>query len=78
MEYILKKKHLFWDVAAEKLNKQTDWFFIIERLLEYGDIEDWSWLKENFSHEQISAVATNSRILSPKIKSLLKVMRYAS
>jgi len=77
-EHIFKKKHLFWDVAAEKLNKETDWFFIIERILEYGDIEDWSWLKENFTNEQIAEVGSTSRVLRPKTKAFLKVMRYAS
>jgi hypothetical protein len=78
MKDILEKKQLFWDVVAEKLNKETDWFFIIERILEYGDIEDWSWLKDNFTNEQITEVGSKSRILSPKTKAFLKVMRYAS
>lgn len=78
MNNIFKKKQLFWDVAAEKLNKETDWFFIIERVLEYGDIEDWAWLKENFSNEQITEVGSKSRILGPKTKAFLRVMRYAS
>lgn len=78
MEHIFKKKHLFWDVTAEKLNIETDWFFIIERVLEYGDIEDWSWIKDNFTNEQIAEVGRISRVLNPKTKSFLKVMRYAS
>lgn len=78
MKHVFTKKQLFWDVVAEKLNKETDWFFIIERILEYGDIEDWSWLKDNFTNKQISEVGRKSRILSPKTKAFLKVMRYAS
>lgn len=78
MKHIFEKKQLFWDVISEKLNKETDWFFIIERVLEYGDIEDWAWLKDNFTNEQITEVGSKSRILSPKTKAFLKVMRYAS
>ncbi len=78
LEHILKKRYLFWDVFTDRLCKETNWFFIIERVLEYGDIEDWSWLKKNFTNEQIAAVGSKSRILNPKTKAFLKVMGYVS
>jgi len=34
------KKTLFWDVDLEALSIEKDWFFIIERVLEFGDIQD--------------------------------------
>lgn len=78
MKPALKKRYLFWDVIIGKLSKETNWFFIIERILEYGDIEDWVWLKENFTTDQIVEVESKSRILSPKTRAFLKVMGYVS
>lgn len=43
-----------------------------------GDIEDWSWLKKNFTSGQIAVVGSKSRILNPKTKAFLKVMGYVS
>ena len=74
---ITDKRHLFWDVAIEKLDKETNSFFMIERLLEYGDIDDWQWLKENYTAEQIAGVAEKSRVISRKTKSFLRVSGYA-
>ena len=73
---ITDKRHLFWDVAIEKLDKETNSFFMIERLLEYGDIDDWQWLKENYTAGQIASVADKSRVLSQKTKSFLRVAGY--
>ena len=74
---ITDKRHLFWDVVIEKLDKDTNSFFIIERILEYGDIDDWQWLKENYTAEQIADVAEKSRVISRKTKSFLGVSGYA-
>ena len=74
---ITDKRHLFWDVVIEKLDKETNSFFMIERILEYGDIDDWQWLKENYTAEQIADVAEKSRVISRKTKSFLGVSGYA-
>jgi len=74
---VTDKRHLFWDVVIEKLDKDTNSFFIIERILEYGDIDDWQWLKENYTAEQIADVAEKSRVISRKTKSFLGVSGYA-
>jgi hypothetical protein len=34
------KRSPFWDIDIEKLPIEKDWFFIIERTLEFGDIDD--------------------------------------
>ncbi len=39
----LEKKHLFWDVNLKQLSPQKHRQFIIERILAFGDIEDFSW-----------------------------------
>jgi hypothetical protein len=42
----LHKKSLFGDVDTALLSPESDWFFIIERILEFGDIDDLKWMKK--------------------------------
>lgn len=77
METLLKK-NLFWDVDTEKLTSQDNWFFVIERILEFGDIDDLFWMKETFSRENIEDTVRKSRILSKRTRSYCKAIGYAS
>lgn len=36
--------------------RRIGFLFIIERIVEYGDLRDFDWLKENFSCERIRYV----------------------
>ncbi|NWF51901.1 MAG: hypothetical protein HXY47_02345 [Nitrospirae bacterium] len=72
------KRTLFWDVEIETLSIEKDWFFIIERVLEFGDIKDLKCLVLTFSKDQIQSVIKNSRILSPRTISFCNAIGYAS
>ncbi len=72
------KKSLFWDVDTEKLSYENDWFFIIERILEFGDIDDILWMKETFPEEKIKGTVRKSRILSNRTRSYCQASGYAS
>lgn len=74
----LYKKSLFWDVDNNKLSIEKDWFFIIERILEFGDIDDFLMMKKAFQEEKIKTVVKKSRILSPRTRSYCNVSGYAS
>lgn len=58
------KKSLLRDVDATKLSSERDWFFIIERVLEFGDIDDLLWMKKRFKINQIEETVRRSGILS--------------
>lgn len=72
------KKSLFWDVDREKLSDKKDWFFIIERILEFGDIDDLLWIKNIFSKDKIAYTIQKSRILSQRTRAYCKASGYAS
>lgn len=72
------KKSLFWDVDRNRLSPGKDWFFIIERVLEFGDIDDLFWLKETFPEEKIKNTVQKSRILSGKTRAYCKASGYVS
>ncbi len=74
----LNKKSLFWDVDRERLSRKKDWYFIIERILEFGDIDDLSWMKSTFPKDKITETIKKSRVLSNRTRSYCKAVGYAS
>lgn len=56
----------FWDTKIETLSKDKNSTYIIERLLELGDIEELDWLNRNFTKDQILTTLQNSRRITPK------------
>jgi hypothetical protein len=59
-------KKYFWDVDFSDLNKKNHSKFIIERILEYGDIKGMNWMRKEFKLSQIKNVVQTSRNLSRK------------
>ena len=74
----LSKKSLFWDVDREKLSPEKDWYFIIERILEFGDIDDVIWMELTFSRDKITETLKKSRILSNRTRAYCEAAGYAS
>lgn len=55
--------HLFWDVDTSKLTFEKNETLIVQRVLEYGNLEDWNFLKSTYGLEKIAFVATKLRTL---------------
>lgn len=60
----------FWDVDTSKIDPVKDYYFVIERLLEYGDDRVIKWLMSFYRDEQIREVVMSSRKISKKTASL--------
>ena len=56
----------FWDVNPFALDVQQHKAFIIERLLEYGDIDSLTWINKIYTKEDIQDVVMRSRRITPK------------
>ncbi|AVX21200.1 hypothetical protein SAMN02745885_02424 [Carboxydocella sporoproducens DSM 16521] len=54
----------FWEYDVQTLDQTAHWFQIIERILEYGDLEANRWLYRTYTREQIAEVVRNSRNIS--------------
>lgn len=54
----------FWDTDPTKLSIPGHSFYIIERLLEYGDLAAFGWLRATYSLEDIKQVVRESGRLS--------------
>jgi hypothetical protein len=64
LPFFLKK--YFWDIDFNTLDLKKDHFYIITRLLEYGNIKAIRWLFKNTSQSKIKETILKSRELSPK------------
>ncbi len=56
----------FWDIDPTELNVGEYPRYVIERLLEYGDLPSVRWMERRFSREEIVEVLKSSRALSRK------------
>ena len=59
-------KDLFWDVDFSSLNLNKNKDFIIERVLDYGDISHFRKIKEIYSLDDIKNVLKKSKTISYK------------
>ncbi len=57
--------HLFWDVDLDQFDLDQYPGFMVQRVLEYGRVEDWSLLKKYYGDETIIKEATQLRSLNP-------------
>jgi hypothetical protein len=62
----LLSKHLFWDTPLEGIDIEKNKGFIVQRVLEYGLMEDWNLISAWFGIGEIGALATQFRSLEPK------------
>ena len=56
----------FWDTKPESISLDKHSTYIIERLLEFGDIEELEWINKIYTREQILNTLRTSRRISPK------------
>jgi len=59
---------LFWDVDPDALNLRKHSRYIVERILELGDLQALAWIQRKYPTELLEEVATGSRRMSPKSK----------
>ena len=66
--------HLFWDVDRHKLDLQRNKPLIVQRVLEYGLLEDWHLLVRQLGIAQIAEVAKDLRDLDPRALSFIALL----
>ena len=58
--------YLFWDVDKANLDMDTHRAYIIKRVLEYGQLEDWRLILAHYTQPVIIDVIKNVRDLDPR------------
>lgn len=59
-------KTLFWDVNFKDLDYQKDAFFIIERVLNYGDEKDYQTIRKVYGLLKIKNIAKKINYINKK------------
>lgn len=67
-------QHLFWDINVETFNPLDYPEYTISRVLEFGDEEAATWMKELFSESEIKKVIKSDKKLSPKSANFWAIM----
>lgn len=57
---------LFWDVNPEKLDAEKDAQFIIGRVLDFGDLNEWKLLKRLYEEKKIVDAAKQHIFSDPR------------
>lgn len=67
-------KHLFWDVDLDGFEFEKHKSHLIQKVLEYGFINDWNLLKTIYGLETIKQVSLNLRSLDAVTLSYLSAI----
>ena len=59
-------RHLFWDTNLNKIHIKQNARYIIERILEFGDMNSLEWLQRVYPISTIIDVIFLSRVISEK------------
>jgi len=57
--------NLFWEISSLKLDLEKNKSYIIDRVLDHGDMDDWNLIKKIYTVDGIIEVALKLRSLSP-------------
>ncbi|MFZ5633364.1 MAG: DUF6922 domain-containing protein [Bacillota bacterium] len=60
----------FWDINVAEVDPARDYFFVIERIMEYGNDPAIRWLISYYGDERLKEVMKASRKISKKTASL--------
>ena len=58
-------EHIFWDVAREEVDMKAHSSFIVQRVLEYGTMQDWHLLRSYYGVDHIVTLCKAMRTLDP-------------
>lgn len=58
-------KHLFWDADTSKLDLNEYPAYVIQRVLEYGKMQDWKLINKIYGLPKIVEVCKGLRTLDP-------------
>jgi hypothetical protein len=65
--------HLFWDVDRNAVLPEVHQKFIIQRVLEYGTLNDWQTVLRFYGRETIIETAQTLRSLDPRALAFIAV-----
>ena len=64
-------QYLFWDIDMDLLDVEKNSFQLIQRVLEYGELEDWRKIRDFYGLARIADDCKKLRSLNPKALSFV-------
>jgi hypothetical protein len=71
-------KKLFWDTNLRDIDERKHADFIIERVLQYGDLKDYRIIKDTYSLPRITKAARKAGFIDRKSKFFWSLMLHYS
>ena len=68
------RKTLFWDANPDKLDLEKNAQYIIERIADFGNDNEASWVLNFYNRKLLKAVINKSRCLRPRTKALWQLL----
>lgn len=68
------RQELFWDTDPELIDVQKNSQYVIERILDFGNAREVSWLVKTYPAHKIRDVIATSKELHNKSKALWKLV----
>ena len=65
---------IFWDVDRNLIDPEANAPFVIQRVLEYGQLTDWKLILSYYGLERILGFAKQFRTLEPKALSFISTI----
>ncbi|MBU2025726.1 MAG: hypothetical protein ABIC19_02815 [Patescibacteria group bacterium] len=69
-----KLNKYFWDVDLKQIDEKNNYFFIIERVLNFGNEEAVKWVRKTYSSKNLLEVIKKSRNLDKKTRNFWKII----
>ena len=66
--------YIFWDVDKDQIDLSSNAPFVVRRVLEYGQIDDWRLLLDYYGLRKIVEIAQGVRYLDPKALSFISTV----
>lgn len=63
--------HLFWDVDRQSVDMDDHEKFIVQRVMEYGLLEDWVIIKKYYGKTELGRIASSLRSLDDRALSFV-------
>lgn len=74
-EYIASfSDYLFWDIDKSSLKLEDNASFVVSRVLELGQLQDWNLLVSYYGLDGIIKIARNLRTLEPRALSFISAL----
>lgn len=66
--------YLFWDVTKDSIDLEKNAPYVVQRVLEYGQLKDWRLLVSRYGISRITSISKKLRTLDPRAVSFISVI----